>query len=66
MPPKVHDQPSKVFGEFGEVIVEGPGGVAVSLTPKAAREMSDRLRQCADEAEIQLSERAASHRPRRE
>ncbi len=40
---KVHDEPSKVAAEDGTVIVDGPDGVAVSLTPEAAIETSDRL-----------------------
>ena len=38
-----HDEPSEVDAEEGEVIVDGPDGVAVSLTPEAADETSDRL-----------------------
>jgi hypothetical protein len=37
------DEPSEVSAEQGEVIVDGPDGVAVSLTPDAALETSDRL-----------------------
>jgi hypothetical protein len=40
---KAHDQPSEVTAEEGEVIVEGPDGVAVSFTPDAAAETSERL-----------------------
>ena len=43
MDDKVHDTPSEVDAEQGVVIVEGPDGVAVSLTPDAAVETSDRL-----------------------
>src|SRR5205085_1107354 len=39
----LHDEPSKVDAEEGEVIVDGPDGVAVSLTPEAAIETSHRL-----------------------
>jgi hypothetical protein len=59
MTQKVHDKPSSVSGEAGEVMVDGPDGVAVSLTPAAARETSARLRTGADEAEAALE-----HRPR--
>ena len=38
-----HDEPSEVDAEEGEVIVDGPDGVAVSFTPEAADETSDRL-----------------------
>ena len=43
MADKVHDTPSDVTAEDGEVMVDGPGGVAVSLTPDAASETSERL-----------------------
>ena len=39
----LHDEPSKVLAEEGEVMVDGPDGVAVSLTPEAAIETSHRL-----------------------
>ena len=38
-----YDTPSDVNAEAGEVIVDGPDGVAVSLTPDAALETSQRL-----------------------
>ena len=38
-----HDTPSEVNAEEGEVLVDGPDGVAVSFTPEAAAETSDRL-----------------------
>jgi hypothetical protein len=40
---KSYDEPSDVGAEEGEVIVDGPDGVAVSLTPDAAIETSERL-----------------------
>ena len=40
---KAHCTPSDVVAEEGEVIVEGPDGVAYSLTPEAAEESSHRL-----------------------
>jgi hypothetical protein len=40
---RVYDEPSEVTAEQGEVIVEGPDAVAVSLTPDAALETSERL-----------------------
>lgn len=40
---KVYDEPSEVNADNGEVIVDGPDGVAVTLTPDAALETSDRL-----------------------
>lgn len=46
----VYNEASKVAAEDGEVVVDGPDGVAVSLTPEAAAETSDRLMQGAVEA----------------
>jgi hypothetical protein len=43
MDQKVYDTPSKVSAEEGEVMIDGPDGVAVSMTPDAAAETSDRL-----------------------
>jgi hypothetical protein len=40
---RLYDEASKVEAEDGEVLVDGPDGVAVSLTPDAAAETSDRL-----------------------
>ncbi len=43
MAPGPHDTPSEVVAERGEVHIDGPGGIAVALTPAAAAETSDRL-----------------------
>ena len=40
---KVHDEASKVAAEGGFILVNGPDGVAVALTPEAAADTSDRL-----------------------
>lgn len=40
---KIYEQPSKVTAKDGEVLVEGPDGVDVGLTPEAAEETSQRL-----------------------
>ncbi len=42
-PDKIYDEPSEVDAEDGKVVVDGPNGVAVLLTPDAAAETSDRL-----------------------
>ena len=65
MPMKPHDRPSDVAVEEGEVLVDGPDGVAVSLTPSAAEETSRRLFDAAVEAagdEKQRSETGAAGR----
>ena len=38
-----HDRPSSVAAEAGEVLVDGPNGVATALTPDAAEETGRRL-----------------------
>ena len=40
---ELYDDPSNVAAEQGEVSVDGPDGVAVSLTPEAAVETGGRL-----------------------
>lgn len=40
---QTHDEPSQVAAELGDVLVDGPGGVAVALTPDAADETAHRL-----------------------
>ena len=41
--PELFDEPTKVSAKDGEVILDGPDGVDVKLTPEAARETSNRL-----------------------
>ena len=48
---KPHNVPSDVTVENGEVMVDGPDGVAVSFTPEAAEETSARLRDAAAKAD---------------
>lgn len=43
MESKLHDTPSEVTAEEGEVLVDGPDGISYSFTPDAAAETSDRL-----------------------
>ena len=40
---KTYDEPSAVKAEDGEVVLDGPDGVDVRMTPDAAVETSDRL-----------------------
>ncbi|HEV2867549.1 MAG TPA: hypothetical protein VGX37_13650 [Allosphingosinicella sp.] len=49
-----HTDPSEVMAEEGEVIVEGPNGVAVTLTPEAAEETGRRMMRAASEARRQV------------
>ena len=48
-----HDEPSEVAAEQGDVILEGPDGVAVTLTPDAAEETARRMIKAAAEARLQ-------------
>ena len=41
--PELFDEPTKVTAKEGEVVLDGPDGVDVKLTPEAASETSDRL-----------------------
>lgn len=45
-----YDAASDVSARGGEVLIHGPDGVAVALTPKAAAETSDRLLHAAAQA----------------
>jgi hypothetical protein len=47
---QAYAEPSEVTAEQGKVIVEGPGGVAITLTPEAAEETGRRLLDAASEA----------------
>ena len=48
-----YDEPSSVAAEQGDVIVDGPDAVALTITPEAARETAKRLLEQAEEAEKQ-------------
>jgi hypothetical protein len=43
MEDKVYDEATKVDAEDGNVVLDGPDGVAVAMTPDAALETSERL-----------------------
>ncbi|HEU0133521.1 MAG TPA: hypothetical protein VFR28_01745 [Allosphingosinicella sp.] len=43
MDDKVYDTPGEVDAVDGKVVLDGPDGVAVQMTPAAAEETSDRL-----------------------
>jgi hypothetical protein len=50
---RAHSEPSEVNAEQGQVIVEGPNAVAVTLTPDAAEETGRRMIIAASEARHQ-------------
>lgn len=43
----------KATAESGVVLLDGPGGVAVAMTPEAARETGRTLIEAADQADLQ-------------
>lgn len=51
MPCKPHDQPIEAAAEQGEVLLDGPGGLATSLTPEAAGQSARALASAADRAQ---------------
>lgn len=50
---QAHNRPSDVDAEDGEVIVDGPAGTALSMTPEAAEETWSRLHANAQKAASQ-------------
>lgn len=61
-PFEAHDQPSYVVAEQGAIIIDGPAGVAVTMTADAAEETARRLLAAAAEARRQEPHQPA-HRP---
>ncbi|MEJ7776294.1 MAG: hypothetical protein WKF52_02670 [Sphingomicrobium sp.] len=47
---EIHDKPGQVDAEAGTVVLKGPGGVDVLMTPDAAEETSERLLEAAMKA----------------
>jgi hypothetical protein len=52
-----HEIASEVTAEEGEVHIDGPGGLAMSMTPEAAAQTADRLHDGAKEAHGQRKQR---------
>jgi hypothetical protein len=52
--------PSQVAAEKGQVIIDGPDGVAVTMTPDAAEETARRLMKAVGEARQQVSREGGS------
>ena len=57
-PVAAHDQASEVSAEDGNILVEGPDGVAVTLSPDAAEETARRLLRAISKARGQEAGRA--------
>lgn len=60
---KVYDEPTKVDAEDGNVVLDGPDGVAVLMTPEAAEETSHRLLWGAAEAQGQRVQKDSRNLP---
>ena len=54
MPTEIYDQATKVDAKEGIVILDGPDGVDVSMTPTAAEETAERLLEGAAKANGQM------------
>jgi putative intracellular protease/amidase len=48
-----YDTPSRVYAVHGEVVLDGPDGLGLSMTPDAAAETARRLAKAAEEARHQ-------------
>lgn len=53
VPPHVHDDAGQATAEQGIVMLDGPDGVAVAMTPEAARQTGEELLAAALKAEAQ-------------
>ena len=59
MPNKPYDRSTEATAEQGEVMLDGPDGLAVSLTPEAAARTAEAIRDAAEEAHRQREARSA-------
>jgi hypothetical protein len=53
MTTKAHDVPTTVTAEEGEVMLDGPDGLAVSFTPDAASKSAAAIAAAASKAQLQ-------------
>ena len=60
---KLYDEATKVTATHGEVILDGPDGVDVKITPEAAEQTAVNLEDAAVEARGQRRFKNVSHRP---
>ncbi len=61
--PELYDEATKVTAEDGEVVLDGPDGVDVKLTPEAAEETGDSLLEQSVKARGQRRLKDDPHRP---
>ena len=60
---ETYSKPSEVIAEDGKVLVDGPDGVDVALTPEVAAQTGERLIDEAARAVGQDYEKKIDHRP---
>jgi osmotically-inducible protein OsmY len=60
---ELYDEATKVTAKNGEVILDGPDGVDVKLTPEAAQQTSDNLMEGAARAAGQRKLKDLPHSP---
>ena len=60
---KLYDEATKVTARDGEVILDGPDGVDVKVTPEAAEQTAVNLEDAAVEARGQRRFKGMTHRP---
>ena len=58
MPNQAYDQPTKAGAVDGDVTLDGPDGVGLSMTPRAARVTARRLAGAADKAQAQAKRKS--------
>jgi len=56
---KAHDVPTSVTAEEGEVMLDGPDGLAVSFTPEAASKSAKAIAEAASRAHLQVKDKRA-------
>lgn len=61
---KLYDEATDVTARDGEVMLDGPDGVDVRVTPEAAEQTADNLVEAAVIARGQRRIRGLSHRPK--
>lgn len=64
MSKETYSKPSEVTTDEGRVLVDGPDGVDVALTPEAALETGGRLMDEAAKAAGEPREKEIDHRPK--
>ena len=64
MTDRLYDEATEVAAEDGEVILDGPDGVHVRITPEAAEKIADNLIEGAGTALGQMQMKEIRHRPK--